>query len=405
MPFGIGDKHEDVRTSELGAILNSLFDKKLGRLEARASGIVKELQRSKAQFSESCRNFEELKVEPEKWNIYIDNVSFIKSQKGFYSNALRHVIEAWNIGVGDAPNIHNKYALALANTEEFINGILKTNEGYKKFLYSYSSHLDPFRKFFLAIERQRDSLRNELDKTGQELAEYNQLSELISKLSILNEQYDETNSSISAVNENMISGNSNVIGEEETKISADISKKKEELDALNKERSALTNKIRLVTMPLERPARKFDHASQKKRPLHAFIMDPIGGIGNESDYNEFVGLLEELRRSLGSGTVDMKSNAKIEEEIAELIRTNIYEISVRLKMLSNKKSELEGEIRSLDIIINRLRENESSSARAMRDIESMKRELMDIGANRAVVKGRIESLFLGYYNRRLSVVI
>src|SRR5271156_3098190 len=98
MLFGKEGK-DTVSLGQLDGLLNSSLNRKLANLDARASNIAKDMQRSKLQFSEACREFEKLQIEPEKENMYINNVSVIKNQKPFYSTALRRIIDDWDVTV------------------------------------------------------------------------------------------------------------------------------------------------------------------------------------------------------------------------------------------------------------------------------------------------------------------
>ena len=164
MLFGKGDKAEEVESGELDALLNSLFNRKIGSFGSKASGITKDLERARLQFGDACRKFDQLNAEPEVENIYIDTSAFVKSQKGFYSTALRRVIEDWEIFGAESSNAYNKYMMVLSNAERFINETLRTNSNFKKVLLSYPDHLDNFKKSFSLIERYRDNLKNELSR-------------------------------------------------------------------------------------------------------------------------------------------------------------------------------------------------------------------------------------------------
>ena len=63
------------------------------------------------QFVEACKKFEELNVEPEIENYYINNANFIKTQKNFYSTALKHITDDWDVNTVSGANIYSKYNL------------------------------------------------------------------------------------------------------------------------------------------------------------------------------------------------------------------------------------------------------------------------------------------------------
>ncbi len=403
MQFGMGNKPQEVDPAELEPLLNSLLDKKISNFGAKASNIVKEMSKAKNQFSEACSRFEELNSEPNKLNIYIDNINFIKSQKNFYSKSLRHIIDNWDVSDVDAPNMHIKYSSILSNTERFVAEILKSNNGFKKMLYSYSDHLDSFKRSFSYIERLRDSLVNELNKIWKELSEYNSINEQILQFNLWGEDLIASGKNIDALNQYMTSGSTGAIDTEELEISKGISDRKGELKAVSGEASSLTNRISSIATQLERPARKFDHVSSRKRQLYEFIADPVNTIKNESDYREFASLLEELGKSVDSGLIDTKNSAKTRESISELLNMDIYDEIANFKILERKKSDLEGEIRHSEIMLSKLKEDKNNSERAVGNIESLKRSVVDIGIKRDQTKDKICALFMNYYNKRITI--
>src|SRR5271168_1880435 len=110
MLFGGSGKSEEVNPDKLEDLLNSLLDRKLSKFESKASGVLKDLGRAKLNFETSCKQFDEVTGEPNKLNMYIDNISFVKSQKGFYSKSLKHVTDSWDISGSDSKNVYIKYS-------------------------------------------------------------------------------------------------------------------------------------------------------------------------------------------------------------------------------------------------------------------------------------------------------
>lgn len=403
MFFG-GGKAEEIELTALGALLNSAFDRKLSNFDSKASNMVKELSNAKLQFAGACREFEELEAEPEKANMYIDNISFLKTQKNFYSRALKRIIDDWNITVNDAPNVHSKYATILSNTEEFRNEILKANNNFKQVLYSYSNHLDLFKRYFSLVERHMDSLKSGLNKVDKELSEYMSLSDKINTLTTLKDELDTLNRNIGAFNKDAATGGTET-QKEELEISGDLLKKETEMLNLNSEISGLLNRINYITAPLERAARKLDHISPRKTQLHKFIEDPANSINNESDYNNFRMLLEDLKKSVDSGTIDAKNNTKTSEIISDLLKTDIYYMIVSFRALKKKKVDLEEQIRFSKRMLESIKESKSNSTKMIENIEIMKRKVSNTTIKINEIKNSIERLFLESYNKRISVVI
>lgn len=402
MLFGRGGD-ERVSMDQLDGVLDASFNRKLGALENRASSITRDMERARSRFEGACSDFEKLNAEPEKRNMYINDMGVIKSQKQFYSNALKRITDTWEVSA-QSPNIYAKYNAILGNAQEFINETLKANKSFNSVLFSYSNHLDNLKRTFSTIERHAESLRNELNRVHEELSEYNSVSEGITKLKALQVELEAIRKGVGALSENVVSKEKGGTGNEEAEILDNISKARAELAGTNASISGLVNKITSVTMPLERPSRKLDHISPRKRPLLGFIEDPIGRIKNDSDYKEFTMLIEELRKSVDSGSIDAKNAAKTNEDISRLLNADIYAIMLQIDAMKGKRSGLEEIIRSLEISLERLRRDRGNSEKAVKDIESMKANMANLEAGVNIAKGQVEQLFMKHYNRKLLIV-
>lgn len=402
MLFGRGGKAEEIEFGQLEDLLNSSFDQKLKNFDAKNSSTIKELPRARLQFSEACRGFEELNVEPEIENYYINNANFIKTQKNFYSNALKRIVNDWDATTIEAPNVYSKYNLVLSNTEKFVNETLKTNNSFRQVLHSYAKYLDSFKKSFAFIERLRDSLKTGLDRMDRELSEYNILTDRIRKLVLLKEELELVNKTINEFS----SGGSPYQGDtaSETEILKSIGQKESELSNLNATNSNLHNKISAITVPLERPSRKLDHIATRKRQLYQFIADPINNLNDESDYKEFIVLVEELKKSVDSGVIDTKNNSKIAETISELLTTDLYSMIMTYKSHQKKESDLRAEIRVSRSILNKIKEDRYNSEKMIKDAELLKKRAIEIAKDTEIAKSTISKLFLEYYKKGISII-
>jgi chromosome segregation ATPase len=399
MLFGKGGRSEQVALAELPGLLDLSFDKKLGTFERKAAKIMSDLSHARRQFDDALAKFERLDVEPDIENFYLDNSSFIKSQKGFYTKALRHIASDWNTSMNNTQNIYGKYSTELTDADRFIREVLRTNNNFKKVLHSYSNHLDSFRNSFSMIERVTNSLRNELGRVSNELSEFNVVSESIQKLALLKDEYNGINSNIGVHGLSSVG----IVDSDELKVSEEISKKESELNVVKNEASELAGRINSITTPLERSSRKLDHGTARKRQLGPFMADPIRNISNESDYMEFISLVNELKKSIDSGTIDVKNNTRAGEIVYELLRTDIYSMIVHFRELEGRILLLNDEISSSQIALSRMRENRSRSEKAIHEVKNMKEKASDIDAALLKELKKVEELFLKYYNRAISI--
>ncbi|MGD0728779.1 MAG: hypothetical protein ABR981_01760 [Candidatus Micrarchaeaceae archaeon] len=403
MIFGKPSKPEEIQYSEMEKFLDSSFDKKISNLDSRGLVITKDLIRAKAGFEDACKTFEKLNAEPEKENFYIDNTSSIKSQKGFYSNAVSHAVENWDLSINDSLNFYNRYNAVLSETEKFIAELSKINSSFKKVLFSYSSHLELFKKSFSLIERHRDSLRNELNRRASEYSEYKILKDKITELDSVNERLASLNQKINDLGKNIGSKNDQSTKEEENEINGKISAKKIELNGIESQIRNLQGKISPLTLPLERAARKFDHISSKKIQLHVFTENPIENIKTEHEYVQFKSLLEELGKKIEANEIDEKNNKNILENITKILDMDMYSMIKELKQFRDKKSEMEHNIKLLEANITRIENKKNDSKEELEKFEYIKKSAGTTETQLRQMKSAVEGLFSKYYNRKISI--
>jgi DNA repair exonuclease SbcCD ATPase subunit len=405
MLFGRGNRKIEVREEELEGYLDSLFDGKLNGLESRASNIVKELLRARLQFANSSKSFGELKAEPELEYFFIDNINFIKGQKLSYTKTLNRLIEEWDVGQENKAGTANryfKYSDILSNADAFIQSVLKTNNNFKKVLQSYPGHLDQFKNSFSMIERHAESLRGELSRNESPLSEYKTVKAGISEFKRAKERSALIEESIRNLNERakLEKDGTGVVLD----IQKAISEKELELSELNAEISSLQGRINIAATAIERPARKFDHVSGRKIQLHKFLEDPFNSIKSEQDYSEFISMLKLLKGFVGDGKVEVKNPQRLLECIDELLEMNIHEKSKKMTDLQVSRSSIMRNIAKLREEHERNNEKRNASESAIRSIESLRAEAADCLARENSAKAALESLFLKYYGKNISII-
>jgi hypothetical protein len=401
---GKGGAVVDVRSDGLVKLLNSSFDSKLRNFDSRASKIVKELLRARSSYKEACEAFSALDADPEIDNPYREHISSLKSQKGFYSNALKRIFDGWNLNLSDASNLYDKYYTVLSSTERFINETLKANNKSRQTLYHYSRYLARLNTSFSSIGLYRNSLKSEFDKVGKEFSDYNAINDQITKLGILKSDLDTINNSLNSLNEAFVSNNNESIKEEETELASDLSAKGKSLWDLNNEISALHSRVGSLIVPLERVAKKFDHTSGRKRQLWTFLEDPMSNIKNENDYKEFRDLMTGLKKEVDSGSIESKNNLRINSAISDLMSTDLYSILSSLRSFDAKRLELENSVRLSSGALDRLKGSRGTHEKVATDIESLKRSAEEMTANIESTNRSIERLFFEYYDQKIKII-
>lgn len=405
MFFGRKPEPEKVDAANLIPLLNRMFDKKLGNLEHRASGITKELESMKAEFSRVCGEFEKLDAPPYTEDLWNPNINSIKSQKAAYASALRNVISKLSLEAGDAQNAYSRYKSILLNVEEATGSILHYNSNFKLILYCYSNHLRGFKKTFSDIERLRDALKSELDSRAGYFNIYNSIAEQISRLDIFTEEAEAAERGIAAIESSLNSTDDGEIEKSEKDAEQKVQQKMSELSSVNKKLSELQNRVNLLVTPLDRASKKFDHLSPRKKRLSNFIADPMAAIQNEPEYNEFVDLLNELKSSVESGKVEVKNKPEIISAISRLVESNIYVSMQSLEPVRMQKYDLEKEVRELERIRDAIKAAKEGKAKSLQKIESLKADVKRIASSKEQLKASIEKSFSDNYSKQISIAM
>ncbi|MDE1860994.1 MAG: hypothetical protein KGH72_04755 [Candidatus Micrarchaeota archaeon] len=405
MFFG-GRDAEKVEADRLDALLNSLFTKKISSLDSRASGIARDLTQTKVQFIDACRTFADLDAEPDTEDMFVANVNAIKTQKNVYAKALANVINGLSVDDEGSPNAYVRYNGLLANVEGTINEMLKLNANYKQVVYRYSNHIGAFKKLFSNMEKLRDTLRIEIENKSKEFLEYNKLNDEILGLHTLIEEARALDRAIAEINENSArreEGNLGVSNEQD--ISGKLSGKRAELVALSNEIIRARGRIDALAAPLERPARKFDHGSARKRQLHVLLEDPYGSIKDESDYQEFVSLAQELKSSLDAGRIDVKNQEDTGNAVAALLNSNVFSMLASVRSLEARRYAMNDEIKLLERALEDIMQSRLSSERSLKEVEDLQKRAGGVVSAKELRKSSIEKLFQSYYGRRISILI
>lgn len=402
MLFG-KSRPEEVDLDSLDGLLNALFEKKLGQLGTRAFSITSELHRSKESFIDACSRLEALDVAPYTEDLYNVNVNSIKTQKATYAKALKKVTAELSLDSGRGSNSYERYRNVLASVEKTAEEVMKTNAAFKHVMYCYSNHLGLFKKSFSTMERQRDDLRRELDNKFKEAEEYTSISSGIMRLKMEKEEITRLNLSLNALEESVEKRDKNALHREEAELSEVILSKKAELSRMNKEITGISGNISMMTKALERPAKKFDHLSMRKKPLYPFIENPIASINSKSEYDEFMALLADLKKSLQDGTVDAKNKDSSIDSVSSLMNSNLLENIDLLKASQVRLSGAEEELRLLEQSLSDLRKGGESAAKATSKLADMKKETEGIKEAMSSSKAAVEKMFFDLYGKSILI--
>ena len=404
MLFGRSEP-EKVRLDELDALAARLFEKRLGSFGARSEGTIRSMARAAEEFADACERLGELNAEPYMEDLYFASASSIKGQKALYAKAIKRIISEMNLEIGEGANAYEKSKAALMRVDSATNEMLKTNAGFKTVLYSYSNHMGAFKRAFSAIERLREELHREIESRSGEAREYEEVMREAEKLRLTLEEIRIFRESMDALGRSL--GGADRKGAEaiEERILKDLAEKKGELAEANAQASRLSERISLMTAPLERPSRKQDHLSLKKIHISEFISDPINRIRGEEDYSEFSSLLKEMRENVESGKIDTKNREGTLSAINALMDFDIRNAIDSLRSLRERGMAVSDEIRTIERTIGEIKKGREGLERSMKDI-SLTRERAE-AAERSVdsIKASIEKMFSEYYRKPISILL
>ena len=403
MFFGRRETAEKLPPDSLEGLLESLFNKRMMPLEARASATVNELRSAQGHFYSACTEFEKLDAAPYTEDLWMPNINSIKSQKSQYAAALKEIANSLDLDADESLNIYSRYILILSNVEGMTNNALRTNAKYKQAFYCYSSHLGNFKRASAQIERLTATLRNEIDRRSAEFEQYSNLKESIMNLKLKGEELAALSGSIAALKSNLKSSDGAGLDKVESETRDKLSAKSSELSALGGEISRLASRINLLTAPLERPSKKLDHLTIRKKSLHAFVADPVGTLKNEAEYRDFIELVQELKKNVDSGAIDTKNRQELQNSIAALLNSEIYQMISSLKTTEHKKADMTAEQRELERVLEGIISGRDSATSALHQIEKMEKDYADISMSRDSLKAKIEKEFSANYGKPISI--
>ena len=403
MLFGGKAKAETVEPGELRGLLNSLFERKLGAFGAKVGTTTRELRSEGQQFVDACERFKLLDAEPYTADIYAPNVGFIRSQKGLYADVLKRLAKNLVAEPVKSDNAYEECRGAVSHTDKVTSEILKTNAQFRLVVHCYSNHLREFKRSFSSIERLVGLLKAELERKSGEFAEYRAVSESISRFESCGMELEETDRAIGELRKGLEPAAGAALDAGQRELTGKLAERRAELARMGGEASELQNRINLLAAPLERPSRKFDHLSARKRQLHHFIEDPIGTIRDEAEYGEFRALLQQLAEAVRSGAIDVKNREEVGRAASALLGSDLLSMASSFRSAQRETYGLNDEIRGLEGALSSLKEGKTASESAAHRIEALETRVRDIGRKREAEKDAIERLFLEGYGKRISV--
>jgi hypothetical protein len=400
-----GSEVENIEVASLHQMLNALFDKKLAKLESKASGIVKEMNSVRRQFLDACDRFEKLDAMPDTEDIYNPNINSIKTQKDLYARSIRKVIGDLQTATEGAQNTYERYARILANVESSNTEMLRTNARFRIVLHCYAKHLGGFKRSESDLEKLIAAMKNELERRGAELYEYNKVNDQILELRLrLDELHnlENRNKALGAGSARNISAS---IDRDESETASMLESKREEERTVSSQVADLNSAITSLVAPLEKAAKKFDHMSTSKKQLHRLVSDAANTIGDESGYLEFMAMVKELKERLDEGKISVKNHDAVSSAAERLLDSDIYSMIKSVRSANERKRKMEADIANLKMEMNHIKSYRENTEKTVNSIEEMKKIISDVQGSMSYSKTAVEKSFLEHYGKRIRIAL
>lgn len=396
---------EKVSIHELEALALSSFEHKSGNLEARAEAEILGMRNSVSEFLDACASLDVLDAEPYVQDLYFPNIASLKSQKSSYAKALRHTMDKIDLTPGRAQTTYDRYNELLSKVDDVTNEVLGVNATFKTIMYCYANHLARIKRSFSTLERHREALRTEISRRAGPASEYSRISERISALKSLIEESKALKEAAAAFNQDKSKDITGKVEAEEASLLVKISEKKLELPQTELSLSKLSANISKITLPLERPSRKLDHITVRKRLLYPMITDPMSNITNKEAYVEFVDLVKELKKNIEAGSIDIKNKESTLDIISETLNSDLYSMLVSFKALQQKHSDIEREIMIMEGALAETRKGKISLGKSKEEVRIMETKSVELSKSINPTKQEIEAMFMEYYRKQILILL
>ena len=398
------EKEEKLGIDESEEYLARMFDERTSSVEELGRLCAARILKARNDFAEHSSAFEELDSEPYTEDLYISNPNSIKGQKVLYARSVRHTAEKMNLDWSDEKTAYERSVALLGRADSAINEILKTNAAFRTVLYSYSNYMVEMKKDFAVMEHTVGELRKGIGRKDAEFAHFREIREEITKLKEVELERKTLDDMLKAAGSGPSEGKNKEM-ELRKELLKNLEAKNAEIEEADAHISALSERISLLSAPLEKLARKHDHLSMDKMKLGDFLEDPKSTIRSRNDYAVFGAMLGKMRENIEKERVAVKNKESVLDSIDELWKSDIYELVESEKNLMAGKLGLEAEVRiikeSVGKVDKRISHMDDEDAE-MEDIKTRTEELIGFSDK---LKKSIERMFLEYYKKKISITM
>ncbi len=400
MIFGGSGKIKDVGFSELADILNADFEAKMRGFAERCRQASSRIDRSRKMFIDACASFEKSEVKPDiDREYYYSKVdpSLIESQKINYLKALRGIVGSTDLP--SAPTTYENNVNILGMAKEQRERILRTNNTFRGVFMAYAKHLDGFKEASLELDKAISKLDYELEREKDSYEEYKRTIDSVFRLSDLKRLLDDARTEETQIDRH------------EHDRSIEITVKKEvgrigaELSAISKSIEKSSGSISTLFLPLERPARKYDHITGKKSRLGDAIENPIDVIADADTYRQLREDLLSLADAVRKGEIELKNKEDIFGDIARICDASIVEEALEIKRMKKDREQMERQFIGAETELDRETAKSLENAAEMERKSGLQQEIRNVSDEISTIKSVIESAYWKSYKRKIRILL
>ncbi|MEM3827303.1 MAG: hypothetical protein QXR58_01740 [Candidatus Micrarchaeaceae archaeon] len=376
--FGSPKVSADVALDAVAEYARSSFERLSSPIVKKCSGKLAELAYAIDGFSNALERFSSINDEPDEEQLVgAGGASFVKAQKASYQKAIYNAVAALKRSLDEvkAPTGYERMQDSLSAYASFVSKVLSINSTFKAVMFGYPSGISLFKKPFSNVEKRIKELEYEISLGAQYFSEYKRIvnaaaliSAHVDGLAALKSAESDAASSHGAERDSMLK-------EMELQEQA-VASLEAELNGLEANLHSKRAAVETLLKPLERLARKADHASKGKSRISAYIEMPFDAQFSGSPYSGFSELLAHLREAVEKGAVENENLKLAQRHLDRAESEGIDQKISEIKALGAKAEALRSKISEQKMLAVKYRgEVEKIEHAAMRRADISEREV------------------------------
>ena len=399
MLFGKKPEAERVRIDMLKDFINAAFDAKLESFAHSAEAARRSVLKSEEAFVVACERFGSLDAEPDFEGMLPVNVTYLKSRKAAYSDALKqHVLSSRR--AHERHTKYHSYLEALTQAEEAIASINSTNNIFKQVFLAYAANLNELKRAFADLERSAKQLGAHISNVKGHADDYAQIMVKIDTvISLLAEL-----GAIDALEAELSAGGHGKPTSSHSEADRLLDTKMAELAEAKKRVVAEASALKNLMMPLGRIARKYDHGlGAHTRRLSDMVVRPETELVEDKDYNEFMERLRDLLKSIGNGSIDINADEAVVNTINGILSEDIRAYVTAYKSAASDRAEIERQVSELRREADKAEAERMSAEKRAQELESVKNRRDAVNSEIRSHCSSIEAMVLKSYRRSIKI--